>query len=317
MHVLPKVHEMKKILPENELSSAEFEEVIQLFFNALPDPIYVINQNGLFMKELGGNSDEITSFPRGMEGKQLSEILPPHIAESYLQAIDKAITNDCLTCIEYDSYQPTAKGDLETIQYFQARIFPLKQRKNDLRAVLWVAINKTEQKLLELRLKEQANIDGLTGAYNRRYFSETIKRSNAAFHRDNRPFCILMLDIDLFKSVNDNFGHDGGDKLLVELVNACSKSLRDIDLLARYGGEEFIILLPNTQEQDALSAAERIRTLVEQTSIIHKKQKINATISIGVSKVISDDSSHEEVIKRADIALYQAKNSGRNKVVIV
>jgi diguanylate cyclase (GGDEF)-like protein len=126
-----------------------------------------------------------------------------------------------------------------------------------------------------------------------------------------------MLDIDLFKSVNDNFGHDGGDKLLVELVKACSKSLRDIDLLARYGGEEFIILLPNTQEQDALSAAERIRTLVEQTSIIHKKQKINATISIGVSKVISDDSSHEEVIKRADIALYQAKNSGRNKVVIV
>ena len=308
---------MKKTLPENELSSDEFEEVIRLFFNALPDPIYVMNQNGLFIKELGGNSDEMTSFPKGVEGKQLSDILPLDIAKSYLQAIDKAITGDCLNCLEYESYQARTKDDQKAIQYFQARIFPLKQRQNDLRVVLWIAINKTEQKLLELRLEEQANIDGLTGAYNRRYFSETIKRSNAGFHRDNRPFCILMLDIDLFKSVNDNFGHDGGDKLLVELVNVCSKSLRDIDLLARYGGEEFIILLPNTQEQDALVAAERIRILVEQTSIIHHKQKINTTVSIGASEVISGDSSHEEVIKRADIALYQAKDSGRNKVVVV
>ncbi|TWX71886.1 GGDEF domain-containing protein [Colwellia demingiae] len=308
-----------KTKSSSELDANEFEEVLTLFFNALPDPIFVIDQTGFVIKQLGGNANEIYPFlypfKDKLEGNNLSTLLPSHLFSTFMDTINKTINDDSLTCVDFEIAN---EGNILGIknQWYQGRVFPLKQRRDDVRVVLWIAINITEQKLLELELKNLAEKDGLTGSYNRRYFTEVIQRSFLLYLRDKLPFCILMLDIDFFKAVNDNFGHDGGDKLLIALTDVFKDSIRDIDLLARYGGEEFIVLLPNTTTQKAMVVAERIRVATQQCNILHDEKSITVTVSIGVSEITVNDTSFENVTKRADIALYTAKTSGRNKVCI-
>jgi len=303
----------KNTSTSSNLGTKEFQEVLSLFFNALPDPIYVIDQTGLVIKVLGGNTNKLNVFNEQIEGNNLSTILPCHLKNIFMDTIAKAINDNALTCIDYELSQETKEQSINK-QWYQGRVFPLEQRRNDVRAVLWVAVNITEKKQLELELKKLAEKDDLTSSYNRRYFTEVIHRSFSLYLRDHSPFCVLMLDIDFFKAINDNFGHDGGDTLLVTLTNVFKREIRDIDLLARYGGEEFIFLLPNTTKEKALIVAERIRLAAEEFRLSHYNKVLRATVSIGVSEVNVNDTSHEQVIKRADLALYTAKVSGRNQV---
>jgi len=303
----------KNTSTSSNLDTKEFQEVLSLFFNALPDPIYVIDQTGLVIKVLGGNANKLNVFNEQIEGNNLSTILPCHLKNIFMDTIAKAIIDNELTCIDYQLSQETKEQSVNK-QWYQGRVFPLEQRRDDVRSVLWVAVNITEKKLLELELKKLAEKDDLTSSYNRRYFTEVIHRSFSLYLRDTSSFCVLMLDIDFFKAINDNFGHDGGDTLLVTLTNVFKREIRDIDLLARYGGEEFIFLLPNTTKEKALIVAERIRLAAEEFRLSHYNKVLRATVSIGVSEVNVNDTSHEQVIKRADLALYTAKVSGRNQV---
>jgi diguanylate cyclase (GGDEF)-like protein/PAS domain S-box-containing protein len=295
-----------------ELDAKELEEVLTLFFNALPDPIYVIDQTGFVIKELAGNAEVLDIFNTPLEGSNLAAILPSNLNTLFMDTITQSISNDALTCVEYEV--PYSSQGQVSRQWFQGRVSPLKQRKGDIRAVLWVAINITEKKRHELELKDLAEKDGLTQLYNRRYFTDIIQRTYALYCRDKSPFCILMIDIDFFKAVNDDFGHDGGDKLLIALSNLFKESIRDIDVLARYGGEEFILLLPNSTTEGAFIVAERIRRATESFILAHGNKEISVTLSIGIGESLLNDSSYEQVIKRADTALYDAKTSGRNKV---
>ena len=307
---------MKDIQYTEDFTSEYFKEVLNIFFDALPDPIFVINQNGLILRILGGNSHELDCFPNVKEGQYLAETLPKDIADACLNTIIKAIDDNSLTCIDYEVEKKHLSTEYNSNQFYQGRVFPLKQRESDPRVVLWIAINITEKTLLTNELKRVVNKDELTSIYNRRYFNEIAGRSFEIYQRDKVSFCILMLDIDFFKEINDKYGHDGGDALLKNLSCTLSDSLRDIDLLARYGGEEFIALLPNTMKSDALIVAQRVRLAVEKNIVQHLTHEISVTISIGISEITPEDINYESVIKRADVALYKAKNTGRNKVVI-
>ena len=163
--------------------------------------------------------------------------------------------------------------------------------------------NKT-QHLLELSVK-----DALTGAYNRRYLGDVIEQRVNFLKRHNEAFSLLILDIDNFKQINDTHGHQAGDNLLIQLVRLIQHYIRNIDCCCRYGGEEFVIVLAGCEVDDALYKAERIRQKVEE---------MDMTVSIGVA--VFDDASQnlliEERINLADLALYQAKNAGKNKVIL-
>ncbi|TPH18096.1 GGDEF domain-containing protein [Litorilituus lipolyticus] len=308
---------MKDTQTTEDFTSEYFKEVLTIFFDALPDPIFVINQNGLILRVLGGNSHKINCFPNIVESQYLHETLPKEIADVCLQTINKAIEDDSLTCIDYEVEKEHLSPEFCSNQFYQGRIFPLKQHESDLRAVLWIAINTTEKVLFTKKLNELATKDELTGINNRRYFNGVMKRTFDMFQRDKVSFCILMLDVDFFKKVNDNYGHDGGDSVLKSITCTLTESLRDIDLLARYGGEEFIALLPNTNMPDAFIVAQRVRLAVEKSIVQHGAHEIRVTTSVGISEISPEDKDYESVIKRADVALYAAKNAGRNKVVIV
>ena len=157
--------------------------------------------------------------------------------------------------------------------------------------------------------------DGLTGLYNRRFLSERLKDEYSKALRYQTPLSFLILDVDFFKRVNDTYGHQVGDNALVAVARVLQQSVRDSDLVARYGGEEFSILLPHTGLDNALAVAEKIRLAVSEAGVEGMGEQ-RLTISIGASG-LPDDKVHsvDELVRRADEALYRAKESGRNRVV--
>ena len=159
---------------------------------------------------------------------------------------------------------------------------------------------------------KHATLDALTGFYNRRQLEERIKQEASSAKRQKRSLCAIMTDIDYFKKVNDTYGHAAGDLVLKTVSREIKNQLRDYDVAGRYGGEEFVILLPFTKIEEAKMVAERLRKAVESKKIeLAGKQHINVTISLGVAEY-----KEKDFIENADKALYKAKESGRNKVIV-
>jgi len=161
-------------------------------------------------------------------------------------------------------------------------------------------------------LEDRAYRDELTQIYNRRYFEEEFDREIARYQREKRPLSIFMLDIDKFKNINDNYGHQIGDEILKGLVNIIKDNIRAVDIFARWGGEEFICILPNTILQDAVLVAQHLREIIEKYNFI---DNISVTCSFGVAEFNQGDTK-ESVVKKVDNALYLAKEGGRNRVEV-
>lgn len=157
--------------------------------------------------------------------------------------------------------------------------------------------------------------DGLTGLYNRHYLNTHLGNMVKQSLKNQKHLALMIMDMDHFKSVNDTYGHDVGDSILKQLANLIIQTSRSSELAARFGGEEFVILMPETDAQSAVGAANRIRELVETTPFkINDKDTIQKTISIGVASLHPDGDSADSLLKRADEALYEAKHGGRNQV---
>ena len=165
-------------------------------------------------------------------------------------------------------------------------------------------------------LEELATIDSLTGLHNRRHFMATAEAEWARFQRYQRPLSMLMVDIDHFKSVNDRYGHAVGDEAIKFVALACKQDLRGSDMVGRLGGEEFALLLPETDSARASIVAERIRERVAAQFLSTHKIQFRITISVGVAEASASMSGVDALLRSADLALYQAKEEGRNRVVI-
>ena len=165
-------------------------------------------------------------------------------------------------------------------------------------------------------LEKLATIDGLTGAYNRRHFHVLAEAEWSRFRRYQRPLSLLLLDIDHFKSINDCFGHDAGDAVIMDFARVCSDSKRNPDIVGRIGGDEFAILLPETDLADAAIVAERLRVRIEDRVLAIATEPTSITISIGVATATAAMSCFDRLMKEANIALYAAKNGGRNRIAV-
>jgi len=166
-------------------------------------------------------------------------------------------------------------------------------------------------------VKKEAIYDTLTNLFNRRHFEERLSAESQKAFESESNLSMIMVDIDHFKKVNDTFGHDGGDKVLREIASLLKNSVRQYDTVARYGGEEFVLLLPGAPLDPTSMVAERIRRLVENTPFDMGQTQIRITISLGISNFpIHRMKSKEELVKMADLALYEAKKGGRNRVCI-
>lgn len=164
-------------------------------------------------------------------------------------------------------------------------------------------------------LKAASTHDHLTGLPNRRLMIERLTSEESSVDRRRPPFSLALIDIDHFKSINDDFGHDAGDKLLIRISSVLSESLRDSDLCARWGGEEFLILLPETSGEGAHVIADRLRLQIATLKTEDIPDTVQTTVSIGLAEHRAA-TSYTETIKRADKALYEAKRGGRNRIAL-
>jgi len=164
-------------------------------------------------------------------------------------------------------------------------------------------------------LHDLATRDALTGLYNRLFLESNINLLVAGIQRRSSTLGVLMCDMDQFKLVNDEYGHEAGDKVLIALANLLQSNIRASDLLVRYGGEEFLILLSDCHEDMAVQVAEKIREAVASHQFRYENITMRKTISIGISEFPTDNTHFWETVKYADVALYQAKETGRNKTI--
>ncbi|MEN8188219.1 MAG: diguanylate cyclase [Thermodesulfobacteriota bacterium] len=190
-------------------------------------------------------------------------------------------------------------------------------RRNDELGITTGVFNEMVNRLREsyTKLEQLATTDPLTGLDNRKQIMSSLLRHFENFRRYGTKFSIMMLDVDHFKNINDTYGHQAGDTVLVELAALMQDAKRNLDSAGRYGGEEFLIILAETKGEQAKATGRRVRGLVEKEQFSHDEKSIQVTISIGVAEVWEEDENADSLISRADEALYKAKREGRNQVV--
>jgi len=224
------------------------------------------------------------------------------------------------------------KGQADLSQYKDCTFFPLKIQEELIGYLAADGLREldrerfyilSQQFLLGIKrailyedVQELAIIDTLTNVFNRRYYLKRFKEELERSKKFNYVFSCLMIDIDYFKDFNDRYGHIVGDAILRELSSTIKENIRQIDLMGRYGGEEFSIILSETDKDAAKFAAERIRRAIQDKRIRVYDEELKVTVSIGVSTFPGDGKDIEKLIDRADSALYQAKQAGRNKVCL-
>ncbi|BEU03687.1 GGDEF domain-containing protein [Agarivorans sp. OAG1] len=299
------------------LSTPQLLEIVAAF----PDSTLVFTEDGYCIAHLGDQEAHEFSSSRLLTGRFVSDVFSEEKAKWFLQQIRNSIFEQRLRVSEYaispdDIRLPNCESaKLEREHWFEARILPLNSFIDGQRAVVWAARNINERYKLEQQLRRLSETDDLTGAFNRRRFFESLANHYQTFHRHFLDCSLIMLDIDNFKRINDQYGHPCGDRVLKQVYQQICTQLREVDICARMGGEEFAILLPNTKTSEALRSAERIRIAIEEYTFTTLNHQVDVTVSLGVSSIEVTDSNCDSVLQRADDALYHAKKTGRNQAV--
>jgi len=285
----------KKLNYQNDLvnSIVKNTQVGVLVFDE--DNIYY--KNDYLLELLGYTHEDIKTF-------SIFDILSP----IHVKDIIEALANK--TPIILQEFHILNKKKNQTL-YVKGSLNFIKDVENKPVAV-FTFVDITKEKELSDMLLKQSTEDPLTGIYNRRYLENKLEEYVKLAQRHNRPLSLIMFDIDFFKHINDTFGHDVGDKVLKAVAKVVSENIRNTDIFTRYGGEEFVIIAPETTKEDAKILAEKLRSLIRN---LHFEEGINVTCSFGVVSLEKHDTK-ETLLKRADEALYEAKKTGRNKVVV-
>jgi diguanylate cyclase (GGDEF)-like protein len=181
-----------------------------------------------------------------------------------------------------------------------------------LMGLVWYFTRGLYQKIGVARkeIEEMAIADGLTGLFNRRYLEYRLGQEFQRAKRNHTSLSCMLMDLDHFKDINDTYGHGTGDLILKDVSQVIQRNVRDYDIVGRYGGEEFIVVLPHTSLGMAVKMAERVREKIKE----HQVKDVSVTVSIGVTRNMPDDSSIDDIVKRADFLLYDAKEGGRDSV---
>jgi diguanylate cyclase (GGDEF)-like protein len=195
-------------------------------------------------------------------------------------------------------------------QVFNHMVYSLRRNREKLSSAN-LALRETNEELHQISIT-----DGLTGLFNRNHIMELLGREKSHAQLTHGRLSVLMIDIDYFKKINDTYGHPVGDTVMVRLAETLTASVRECDFVGRYGGEEFMVILPDSTVDNALITAERIRKNVGNLQFIEDRESFSVTVSVGVAGFPDNGERTESILTQADNALYQAKDEGRNRVVM-
>ncbi|PKO47956.1 MAG: hypothetical protein CVU29_00825 [Betaproteobacteria bacterium HGW-Betaproteobacteria-22] len=261
-----------------------------------------------YSKMLGYSPEEFHSSLKEWQAN-----LHPEDAAAVMAALQRCMQGNEPVSIEYR--RKTKDGGWIWL-FAVAKVIDWRVNHEPLR-MIGIHMDISERKKLEEELRQKAYVDYLTEVNNRGHFMELAEKELARTLRYAKPLAIFMIDIDWFKRINDSHGHKLGDAVLKKMADTFRTTLREVDIIGRIGGEEFAVLLPETDIQEAVEAAERLRSAVAATEVPLKDGlPVKFTVSIGVASVVSIDDNMDVLLNRADEALYRAKESGRNQVCV-
>lgn len=268
--------------------------------------------------------------PASVRGRTLFEIFAEIDAEWFRRKTDPVFKLKSPAFIiweqrphlfKFEAYRPITSAT--ELMYQNITIFPLTSLTGEVNQICIVVYDVTDEAISKKRfeaankqLERISRVDGLTGLYNRRYWEEMCSTEFKRAMRTGNPATMMILDIDHFKKINDGYGHPAGDKAIKNLARIISKAIRETDIAGRYGGEEFTIVLPDTEVRSARIVAERIRKLAEHLPVEWEGQEIKFTVSIGLAEFHSSFGEYMNWVEKADQGLYEAKESGRNRVIV-
>ena len=316
-----KVAREGKLKKKTESSSIPLNEAV---LEALPVGVCLTDESGHY-RFMNNAYCQIYEYVREeMVGQHYSVIMPPDqiaLANSHYEWL---LSGD--TGIPTERKRQRKDGSIIYIEAANALVLDSEGRK----LVITTVRDITERKQMESDLKEaneayqtlhntlreQATRDSLTGLYNRRYLNENIEREFARAKRDNYPICVMIMDIDFFKQINDTYGHILGDEALKVLGALITANIRAGDIAFRYGGDEFIVVMPGAEIETATQRMDILRQTFNATTIHNDKTEIKPTISVGISMFPVHGTNGSEILRSADAALYQAKQAGRNCIRI-
>jgi|GEM_PF-1621340 len=284
-------------------------ERLHALTQALPDPCFVLSQQGEYLEVLGGPDELLARSREQLLGHRLDEILPESSAGPILQTLRETIRSGRPQTLEYSLQLPAGEIHFEG---HTSRIM-----RADGPAVIWQARDITRRKRAEQDILQLANYDPLTGLPNRRQLEQRLAQALARSQRNGVHGALLFIDLDRFKDVNDSLGHLHGDRLLVQITERLRQLIRTEDFAARFGGDEFVILLEDLGQSLAI-ASEHADTIAGKLRDACARpfkladQEILVELSIGIV-MLPDEGDTEELIKRADIAMYLAKETGRDR----
>ncbi len=299
---------------ENQIDISNPDDLFRSLFNMLPDPFFVVGEDGTYLEVLGGTERTLYDDGVPLKGKNIYEFMPHTFADMFMTQIRRTMEMGSLNTFDYkletSTITLTTKNGPGGQHWFEARMYPLEKKYKGQRAVSVMLINITERRNLYKQLQKLSYQDPLTGLYNRRYFMQRV-----GLHlTQNSKAHILICDIDNFKNINDTWGHLAGDKVLREFSRRAKVVLQNSDAIARIGGDEFVIALTDKSDREALEIAERLRIRIAEEPFYYQDIAIQVHVSIGVAPVKVGARSAKELIGEADRALYQAKAAGRNRV---
>lgn len=307
------------------------DEKYSILLDESSDPIFMFSPQGQYLYVNKAFADGVNRNIDEIIHKKIWDVFPQDEADKRFTVVKWVFENGQTRVIEVrvpradgDRYYiTTAKpvidvdGKVASVICISKEITERKRMEEELRyANEQLSLQLAEIETLHETLREQAIRDPLTGLYNLRFLTESLKREIAQATRDKTSVSVVLLDIDHFKAFNDTYGHKAGDEVLQALGNLLSTQTRLGDIACRYGGDEFVIIMPSAHPKEALRRAEQWRRLFETTEIVSKEDTIAATISVGVATFPDHGMTDDEIWRAADNALYAAKSAGRNCVMV-
>ena len=283
----------------------------RLLLDESSDPIFHISPQGQYLYVNREFASGVGMAAENIIGRTIGDVFTPEEAAKRFAVVQWVCENAQAKVFEVRV--PRTAGD----RYYITSVKPIFGTPGQVTSIVCISKEITERKQLEQRLTELANLDFLTGIPNRRHFIELADMELARVRRYRTPLALAMMDIDHFKSVNDHYGHEAGDEVLRQVVGVCRHALREPDVMGRVGGEEFAILFPETDAASAHEVADRLRAEVARTAItLEDGTTLHVTASLGIAAFSDSDPGFGALLRRADKALYQAKISGRDQVMV-
>ncbi|WP_370679104.1 diguanylate cyclase [Comamonas sp. GB3 AK4-5] len=285
--------------------------------DSLPDPTFILTESGRYAAILGGKDKRYYHDGSSLVGKSIADVLTVAKAQWFVQQIKHALASRQMLVVEYELSAhdvrglPT-EGPVEPI-WFEGRVTALGQLYGGEKAVVWVASNITASKCMQQLLQQQAMCDELTGLPNRRRLMQVLEQAYADFCNQARSACLVSFDVDRFKAINDGLGHPAGDRALRDLAHAVQPLVAAQDWVCRLGGDEFAILCQGRTMADIAALAQQLLQTGMRVLQPYANGGPAPTLSLGMAHFQPSDSSMEDVMRRADQALYMSKTQGGHR----